>query len=357
MARMEGMDGIKTGYTNASGFNLLSSITRGGRHVVAVVMGGKSAAGRDNIMQGLLESHFEEASATPGTRVAEGVPVEEAAAPPRRAEPEPAPVDHAEPPSRDLVAQADDDDDGEDGAPVERHAPPARGPNLIAPTMAVPVPPVDRVRVAMRADLPRVAPRPPEDRPRPAFVPGARTIEASRLPGPLSAAERGRITVDGSTSRRVAVASASSGAVATATPSSLRWVTGPQPVRLGPSADEATGKVTTGSRAEPISFGGSVEGATRADAAHGEGHPPVAKGNWVIQIGATDNAGAAADLLSRARNESRSALASAKPFTEKVQRGEATLYRARFAGLDPDEAESACKTLKRSGFACFATRN
>ena len=88
-----------------------------------------------------------------------------------------------------------------------------------------------------------------------------------------------------------------------------------------------------------------------------DGHPPVGKGDWVIQIGATDNAGAAADLLNRARSEGHTALASAKPFTEKVQKGDSTLYRARFAGLDPTEAETACKTLKRSGFACFATHN
>ena len=59
----------------------------------------------------------------------------------------------------------------------------------------------------------------------------------------------------------------------------------------------------------------------------------------------------------RARSESRSTLASARPFTEKVQKGDSTLYRARFAGLDPAEAEAACRTLKRSGFACFTTRD
>ena len=41
MSRVTGMDGIKTGYTNASGFNLLSSVNRGGRHIVSVVMGAR----------------------------------------------------------------------------------------------------------------------------------------------------------------------------------------------------------------------------------------------------------------------------------------------------------------------------
>ena len=40
LGRVEGVDGIKTGYTRASGFNLVSSVRRGNRHVVAVVIGG-----------------------------------------------------------------------------------------------------------------------------------------------------------------------------------------------------------------------------------------------------------------------------------------------------------------------------
>ena len=43
--RVEGMDGIKTGYTRASGFNLLTSVKRDGHYIVAVVLGGASAAG------------------------------------------------------------------------------------------------------------------------------------------------------------------------------------------------------------------------------------------------------------------------------------------------------------------------
>ncbi len=58
MSRYEGMDGIKTGYTVASGFNLASSAVRDGRRLVAVVLGGKSAASRDNRMAALLDKAF-----------------------------------------------------------------------------------------------------------------------------------------------------------------------------------------------------------------------------------------------------------------------------------------------------------
>ena len=357
MSRVTGMDGIKTGYTNASGFNLLSSVNRGGRHIVSVVMGGKTAASRDSIMQSLIEGHIEEASATPTTHVAEGRPTEEAAPTPIRFAPEPKAVERDPMPDRGDVAQ-DAADDEEASSPVELHPP--RGPSLIAPEMAVPPPPLPSER-------PRLAsmPRPDhasDDKPRPAFIAGAqRAVDPSHVPLPL-AAERS-LTGDGSTNRRVLVASTGNVPVATATPSSLHWVTGPAPVRRGPSAEDA--KVTAGSKAQPI---GSETAADKTGSLgpkngavvgtpHDEARAPSAKGDWVIQIGATDNEGAAAELLSRARTESRSALASAKPFTEKVQKGDSTLYRARFAGLAPAEAETACRTLKRSGFACFATRN
>ncbi|MEQ1714987.1 MAG: D-alanyl-D-alanine carboxypeptidase family protein, partial [Hyphomicrobium sp.] len=52
--RFQGTDGIKTGYTRASGFNLVSSVRRGGRHVVGAIFGGRTAARRDDTMQLLL---------------------------------------------------------------------------------------------------------------------------------------------------------------------------------------------------------------------------------------------------------------------------------------------------------------
>ena len=44
LGRVEGVDGIKTGYIRASGFNLVTSVNRGNRYVVAVVLGGSSAS-------------------------------------------------------------------------------------------------------------------------------------------------------------------------------------------------------------------------------------------------------------------------------------------------------------------------
>lgn len=68
MFRMKGIDGIKTGYTRASGFNLTSSIWRGRKHVVAVVLGGASSRKRDNSMIRLLQRSLRKASNGPRKR-------------------------------------------------------------------------------------------------------------------------------------------------------------------------------------------------------------------------------------------------------------------------------------------------
>jgi D-alanyl-D-alanine carboxypeptidase len=62
LGRIKGVDGIKTGYTRASGFNLVTSVSDGGRHLVAVVMGGTSGRARDNEMAHLIQTYLPKAS-------------------------------------------------------------------------------------------------------------------------------------------------------------------------------------------------------------------------------------------------------------------------------------------------------
>jgi D-alanyl-D-alanine carboxypeptidase len=63
LGQVNGVDGIKTGYTDASGYNLVSSVWRNERHIVAVVLGGTSNAARDARMRQLIEEHIPQASA------------------------------------------------------------------------------------------------------------------------------------------------------------------------------------------------------------------------------------------------------------------------------------------------------
>ena len=70
MSRYEGMDGLKTGLTNASGFNLAASAVRNGRRLIGVVFGGTSAAQRDDHMAALLDAGFAKTSAVAMTTAA-----------------------------------------------------------------------------------------------------------------------------------------------------------------------------------------------------------------------------------------------------------------------------------------------
>lgn len=68
VGRYRGTDGIKTGYTRASGFNLVSSTLRDGRRVVGVVIGAKSAGRRNAYMMTMLERAL--VKAKPGKTIA-----------------------------------------------------------------------------------------------------------------------------------------------------------------------------------------------------------------------------------------------------------------------------------------------
>jgi D-alanyl-D-alanine carboxypeptidase len=62
LGQVKGVDGIKTGYTDASGYNLVSSVRRDERHIVAVVLGGSSNATRDARMRQLIEEYVPQAA-------------------------------------------------------------------------------------------------------------------------------------------------------------------------------------------------------------------------------------------------------------------------------------------------------
>jgi D-alanyl-D-alanine carboxypeptidase len=79
---------------------------------------------------------------------------------------------------------------------------------------------------------------------------------------------------------------------------------------------------------------------------------------WIIQVGALDSESEARQRLDAARDQARGLLGKADPFTEPVvSKGEKKLFRARFAGLDRDQAEAVCRTLKRSEISCITIKN
>src|SRR5690606_36687419 len=58
IGRYKGTDGVKTGYIRASGFNLTASVRRDGKHLIGVVMCGRTGATRKKYMMSMLDNAF-----------------------------------------------------------------------------------------------------------------------------------------------------------------------------------------------------------------------------------------------------------------------------------------------------------
>jgi D-alanyl-D-alanine carboxypeptidase len=101
----------------------------------------------------------------------------------------------------------------------------------------------------------------------------------------------------------------------------------------------------------------SADATTSGMTASGKPEAVRARGGWLIQIGAFDGEDEAKQHLSAAQLKAHAMLGSADPFTERVQKGDKALFRARFAGFDKDTAEAACKQLKRNDFECMALKD
>ena len=84
----------------------------------------------------------------------------------------------------------------------------------------------------------------------------------------------------------------------------------------------------------------------------------VAHTGWIVQVGAFETEGEAQQRIESARSLARGLLDKADPFTEPVVASDnRKLYRARFAGLDRDQAEAVCLKLKRANISCITVRN
>jgi D-alanyl-D-alanine carboxypeptidase len=331
LGAVAGVDGIKTGYTRDSGFNLVTSVHRDGRYLVAVVLGGHSAFARDARMRELINSHIRQAALRHTTpRVAEGSDETDR-------QPEPLPAA----PAKARVSSRPD--------PTPTASVSARAPA----SSSEPIHPVMVKTISYRtAPMPAAALAP-----MPALVPVAARAAAPTPPA-AAPATSASITQPGDGSRTVVVASAEPGEIAIASKAN------PQRTAAKPDiakADIAKADIAKGDIAKADIAKADIVKAdiAKADIAKPEPAPPQAhgRGGWLIQIGAYDAEAEARQHLSAAQSQAHATLAAAEPFTERVQKGDKALYRARFAGFDRGAAEAACRELKRSDFECMAVRN
>lgn len=263
-----GVNGIKTGYIRASGFNLVTSYERHGRQVIAVVMGGRSSASRNAHMRTLLSRHTKKAS--------NGVRRTALALPP-----------------------------GASVAVARAPTMPRGRPGIALASVAAPIMPIPPLGMADTAPIPeiRVAYAPDRASPPKDFI-AETIISAVNSPHPSPA--------DVKVAREIAI-----------------------------------------EKLIAIKSEGFAPDTELDDE-----KPAVAVPNgWHVQVGASPSRSGAQNLLDKAKGKS-ALLASAESFTQPVEKGGSTLYRARFGGFDDKEAaRAACASLKKNNVDCLAVPN
>ena len=302
-----GVDGIKTGYTRASGFNLVTSVHRDGRYIIAVVLGGRSAGERDAYMRELIGTHIRQASlqrTAPATQkfASRGELAARNEVAPRN---DIAPRSEVEVPAAAKVVQRSRSE-----ATVSKAAAEARA----SLGSSEPIHPVLVRTITYRTAPPQTA----SLAPMPVLVP------TSGSPSQEAVA---------TTSRRIPVTEPAQDSIVVAS-------TEPPVVATSPKTEPPRAELT---REDPVTAPPSTS--------------PHARGGWLIQVGAYEEESEARQHLNAAQVKIPGILASADPFTERVQKGEKTYYRARFVGLDKPAAEAACKLLNRSEIECIAVKN
>jgi D-alanyl-D-alanine carboxypeptidase len=311
LGRVEGVDGIKTGYTRASGFNLVSSVHRGDRRIVAVVLGGTSIGARDARMRSLIEAHIAEASSHRTAPLVEASAINAWPHPKPRVAADPSPLAGKRAPSP--------------------HAETA-GASPAQPGSASPIQPIPVKTIAVKPGGFRTASLGPLVNPAPEATgsTAATAPQASRAPAPPAAPP--------ATER--AQSASPPPPVLGAPPSIL----GTLVVHAGPS-DDAT----------------VVAAAVDVPMAPPEPRPlPSSKtphGSYMIQVGAFDGEAEAKERLKTARSIVQNLLGNADPLTERVVKGSKEFYRARFTGLEKADAEAACQYLHKNDIVCMALKS
>ena len=353
LGSVEGVDGIKTGYTRASGFNLVTSMRRGNRHLVGVVMGGRSGGSRDAIMRNLLAENLEKASSR-----------RTVAAITERNTSDASNVD---------VADAEEASPTPAAQPSVQQAPVSIPPAAPRPSAAASLMSQARAEVPTKTEQAKLEPAP--------LTSGViQTQPIAAIPGASEPMKPVKVkTVQIKAGQQVKLASASSIPAPSAPP-----VTSTIPARneVAETSSAVVAKADLPPQPPGHGTGNGILGVLPASSigssspsqamAYAEPSPPpqpaatptspakpeaVVHTGWIVQVGALESESEARVRLEAARNQAHGLLNKADSFTEPVTSKDRTLFRARFAGLDRDQAEAVCRTLKRNDMSCITVRN
>ena len=374
-----GMDGIKTGYTRASGFNLVSSVQRDGKYVVGAVFGGVSAGVRNAHMRVILFRALNEAS-TEKTRktgpvlIARNKPARAPEPPaPQQAKPAPKQVAAAAP----VAAKKPDKKEKADAkalALATATAPPPPPPQTKTaaadqPPVADPAIKIAKVKAVMVAAQSAGAPAAPAAAP-------AADAPAKPRPQPqfvaASAAPRLDLGARAVPSADANAAPAPAPAEAPAAKESVMQKSAPrQPGTLQgqiaalsekPASPEGLGmKPSHNAGSEGLDDARSIMGAQAATPPPPT--PAAARtatatgGGYLIQVGAFASAEEAKRHLESVRSRAASVLKDRPSLAEQAQVGSRQVYRARFAEFDSAGANAACSTLRQQKVDCLVLKS
>jgi D-alanyl-D-alanine carboxypeptidase len=304
LGRLPGVDGMKTGYIRASGFNIVTSVRRNNRHVIAVVFGGRTANARDARVVSLIENNINIASAK-----------------------------RTAPPLVEGVETADARDDAPAIKAVKETKVAVAGP-VAAPVSA----PVQSFAAAAPAQVPDQ----PESGSTDPIKPNKVKTFTVRAGGMRTAS----LSPPSPDSRKLAPSPATANVTTVSTVKAEAAPLPPPPgAKPGVLGVLPANKVASAGDSVPVT------------ASTAEVSAKPRNGGWMIQVGAFDDESDAKQRLGICQSKAKDQLTKADPFTERVSRGEKSMFRARFAGLEKDQAEAACKHLKRSDIPCMLLKN
>ncbi len=323
LGKYEGTDGIKTGYINASGFNLVSSVRRGNKRLVGVVLGGRTGASRDAYMKKMLTQNFP--GATNGkTIVAYAGSSKGAIA--------------AEPTQSQIAAaEADTPEDEIQTASAADATPPAAAP-------AQPAPVQKQAQKSRRKNVNpdkavTQAPATEEGDTQEDGVQAPITNEADLQPQEAQPVPQ---VQDGSTIQQVQV------------DTSVETVPQPTIAQEQPKVIQAeVGQQSPAAQKQKLPFQVKTPSEQLADQATVASLPtaPV-DGGWMISIGDYATKQDAQARIQDLRRKASDALAGKTAQTVVVEKSGKVTYRARFTGFDEGSAKSACKVIKKRKSVC-----
>ena len=338
LGTVDGVDGIKTGYIRDSGFNIVTSVRRANRHLVAVVFGGRSADARDARVRSLIENNINIASIKrTAPPVVEGVETAQL--------------------RKDNRETKEEDRTGSARVRVASVAPSV--PDGPAPGSTDPIKPTSVKTVTVHPATMYTAsltPLPSDNR---------QLVPPPVVSNPTSVTTLS--TVRSEPPSAPAPAAPSAAAAAAPPPAAATWPSSPKPSVTTVRNETAPAMQAVAAAVPPPAPPTVVQPrpATKVAALGNDPPAPAAaaepvtkqRSGWLIQVGALPDETEAKQRLENARSKAKALLGKADPFTERTEKGDKVLYRARFAGLEKNQAEAVCKHLKRSDIPCMLLKN